>query len=87
MAALNLLNSLNKRNGSTLVCSSLSPQLSGLKQDGTLQLRRGLFHLLGKSPYRNEKPGLTLLAESGPGSFNAVPKAREVKAASGGSAW
>ena len=45
MTALDLLEKLNARNSSNLLRSSLSPQLSRLKQEGHIMLTNKLWHL------------------------------------------
>ena len=84
LVALDLLNRLNDRNGSTLVRSSLSPQLSRLKQEGVLQLTGGFWHLPGQSPETGYAPGHNLFDELGPKGDDRVPEAQGVKAAPGG---
>lgn len=56
MVAIDLLADLNHRNGSTLLRSSLSPQLSRLKDEGIIQLTDGYWHLPGQPPFITEAP-------------------------------
>jgi len=88
LTAINLLAELNHRNGTTLMRSSLSPQLSRLKDEGLICLTGNYWHLPGQPPINtntpNEEPGPSLFAENGPGTSKPVPEAQGVKAAPGG---
>ncbi len=84
MTALELLEQVNNRQGTTLMRSSLSPQLSRLKEEGAIKLTDKLWHLPEQSVSENEEPDPSLFAEDGSGTSITVPEAQGVKAAPGG---
>lgn len=89
LTAINLLADLNHRNGTTLLRSSLSPQLTRLKDEGFICLTQGHWHLPGQPAIKikvseNEEPDPSLFAEVGSGSSKPVSEAHGVKAAPGG---
>lgn len=89
LTAINLLADLNHRNSTTLIRSSLSPQLSRLKDEGLICLTDGYWHLPGQPPINTkipeyEEPDPTLFGQSGSGSSKPVSEAQGVKAAPGG---
>ena len=85
MTALELLEQVNQRQGTTLLRSSLSPQLSRLKDEGVIKLTDKLWHLPEHSVPENEEPDPSLFVEDGPGTSETTP-AKDREAGSGGSA-
>lgn len=85
MTALELLDRVNERQASTLVRTSLSPQLSRLKDEGAIKLTDKLWHLPEQSVPENEEPDPSLFSEDGSGTSETNP-AKDREAGSGGGA-
>jgi len=83
MLALDILTSLNERNGSNLVRSSLSPKLSRLKHDGLIELTDGYWHLPGQPSGNENAPDQNLFPERSEGA-ERDPEAQGGKAPPGG---
>ena len=83
MTALELLEQVNQRQGTTLMRSSLSPQLSRLKDEGAIKLTDKLWHLPEQSVPENEEPDPSLFTEDGSGTSETNP-AKDREAGSGG---
>ena len=83
MTALELLDRVNERQGSTLMRTSLSPQLSRLKDERTIKLTDKLWHLPEQSVSENEEPDPSLFNEDGSGTSETNP-AKDREAGSGG---
>jgi hypothetical protein len=81
--ASDLLVKLNERNSSTLIRSSLSPQLSRLKQDGYILLTGRIWHLPSQ---KIEPPDNNLFAGELSEGSKPDHEAQDVKATSGGGA-
>lgn len=84
MAASELLHRLNEAQGTTLIRSSLSPQLSRLKQEGLIKLTDGYWHMPGVVVSANENAGDSLFPNGSPALSDRVPEAQDGKAPSGG---
>ena len=81
MTALDLLDKLNARNNSSLLRSSLSPQLSRLKLEGHIMLTNKLWHLPDQ---KIEPSGNNLFDEGLSEGSNPETLAKDREAGSGG---
>ena len=84
MTAGDLLVRLNERNNSALIRSSLSPQLSRLKQEGHIFLTGRIWHLAEQTPKEIEPSDHNLFEGNGSEGSKLEIHAKDREAGSGG---
>ena len=83
MTALGLLARINNKYGVDYPRTSLSPQLTRLKNDGKIERRGNVWYLLGQAPQKAETADHNLFDGNGPAASNPTGS-RTVEPAPGG---